>query len=579
MSDISQEGAAKYGRVSTAGQENDSTSLLTQEVRNEGYCRERAYRVVLAEQDVASGFSLDGRNGLERLLEAAKQGHFDVLVFYDLDRLARNDKLQGYLIYRFEEAGVRVESVTQDLNGSAGIFVRAMAAAYAYIEREKIRERTMRGKAARLSDGNAPTWSCDLYGYRTFRPSKEERREHPGLRAHRIVVTEEAEVVQEVYRLVAEGWAFQRIADLLNERGVPSPGVSRMRYKDGRRPLWRASSIAQMVPNPAYKGLTVANRLTRVRYRNPETGKVNPRRQVERPEEEWTIVEGDLTPALISPEEWARANERVPDRRGFRTRNQFRPMLLRGRLVCSECAAPLYADHASKPGRRNYYRCRNAKAGKSGAIYGRGTVGCKVAVPADSTDEWVWGAVEQVLRERDRVAAEIRRRLDRPAPPGLAEESERLATRLREIGAGQQRLLEREGTIAWEVIEERVNALETEKATVRARLTAIEAALAGRQSERVRLEGLEELVRRLGPRLADPDIDTKSLVLDELGVRVLVSRRMQKLEWGLPLPAGDESGWSACLDFSGVGEPSPEQVAETKRLQDEAWLDAYRAGE
>ncbi len=571
--------AAIYKRVSTVGQGDDGTSLVTQEERVRSYCAERGYHVVLAEQDVASGFSLDGRDGLRRLLEAARQGQLDVLVFYDLDRLARNDKLQGFLLYQLDQANVRVESVTQDLNGPAGVFVRALASAYAYLEREAIRERTTRGRNARLAEGNVPTWTCDLYGYQTVRPSKDERRADPSLRAHRVVVEHEAEVVREVYRLVSEGWAFQRVADLLNERAVPSPGATKFRYRDGRRPLWRASTVQQLVPNPAYRGLTVANRHTRVKYTNPATGRVNPKRTVERPESEWTVVPGDLTPALVSEAEWRRANERTGDRSGFRTRNQYRPLLLRGRLFCRECGSLLYADHAGRTGRRSYYRCRNSKAGKANAVYGRGSCTARTVVPADETDAWVWRAVERVLRERDAVAAEIRRRLDRPAAPGLVEERARLTTRLGELAASQQRLLEREGSVPWEVLEERVNSLEAEKATVRTRLAAVETTLAGENGTRARLEGLQELVDRLGPRLAEPDLDTKTLVLEELGVRVVVDRLCQKLEWGLPLPAGDESGWSAYLDFTGAGEPTPEAEAEYKRLQDEAWREALEAGE
>ena len=86
------------------------------------------------------------------------------------------------------------------------------------------------------------------------------------------------------------------------------------------------------------------------------------------------------------------------------------------------------------------------------------------------------------------------------------------------------------------------------------------------------------MVRQFGPHLVDRHLDSGPLVLDELGVRFVVDRLVQKLEWDPPLPAGEESGWDASVDSTGAGEPTPEEDAETKRLQDEAWREAVLAG-
>lgn len=174
--------------------------------------------------------------------------------------------------------------------------------------------------------------------------------------------------------------------------------------------------------------------------------------------------------------------------------------------------------------------------------------------------------------------AEIGRRLDRPAPSGPAEERDRRSARLIEIAESQQRPVEREGSIPSDIIESRVNALEAEEAAVRPRLVAVEPGLARASNGKVRLDNQAELVRRLGPRLADPDFEPQALVLRELGVRVSAGRRVKTLEWGLPLPAGDKSGWTLHVDRTGIGEPTPEQDAETARLSDEARREALDEG-
>ncbi len=176
--------AAVYRRVSTVGQE-DGTSLDTQLEHNNAYCAQRGLSVVLSESDVHSGFDLDGRRGLTRLRDGMRRGEFDVLVVYAVDRLSRNTDHQGILFYEAERAGVLLESVTEDLSGPAGRLMRAVSGILAEFERDKIRARTMAGKAGRLKEGNVPTWTCDLYGYRTVRPTKEERKANPAARSYR----------------------------------------------------------------------------------------------------------------------------------------------------------------------------------------------------------------------------------------------------------------------------------------------------------------------------------------------------------------------------------------------------------
>ena len=131
--------AALYLRVSSDGQV-DGTSLDTQEAGCRAYCAEQGHRIVMVETEAASGGSLE-RPGLDRIRAAIAKGDVDLLVVLDLDRLSRSQNHLGVLFCEIEEThGARVESVTQDLNGQAGLVIRTLAGLLAEMEREKIRK-------------------------------------------------------------------------------------------------------------------------------------------------------------------------------------------------------------------------------------------------------------------------------------------------------------------------------------------------------------------------------------------------------------------------------------------------------
>src|SRR5438067_12368053 len=84
--------AAIYVRVSSPGQEQDGTSLETQEERCRRYAAEHGLAVDVAHvfRDVYSGAVLHERPQLRELRRAARARAFDVVISYAVDRLSRN---------------------------------------------------------------------------------------------------------------------------------------------------------------------------------------------------------------------------------------------------------------------------------------------------------------------------------------------------------------------------------------------------------------------------------------------------------------------------------------------------------
>ena len=159
--------AVVYSRVSTDAQERDGTPLDTQERECVEHSEAAGWDVVECIRDAASGSSLD-RRGIERLRTMLKDGLVDVVIAYSVDRLSRNQNHVGVLLEEVEQAGAHLVFVTENFEDTAvGRFILAARAFIGEVEREKIAERTMRGKPERARNGKIAQGSGKgIYGYR-----------------------------------------------------------------------------------------------------------------------------------------------------------------------------------------------------------------------------------------------------------------------------------------------------------------------------------------------------------------------------------------------------------------------------
>src|SRR5262249_52803474 len=124
------------------------------------------WQVVERIRDTASGFTLD-RPGMDRLRQMLRQSQVNVIVAYAVDRLSRNQNHIGVLFDEVQTAGPRLEIVTEKFEDTAiGRFILAARAFSAEVEREKILERTTRGKTERANAGRMPQGTGKgCYGY------------------------------------------------------------------------------------------------------------------------------------------------------------------------------------------------------------------------------------------------------------------------------------------------------------------------------------------------------------------------------------------------------------------------------
>src|SRR6266511_4280030 len=148
--------AAIYVRVSTTGQEEEGTSLQTQEAACRAYAAERGWTLDEAHvyRETHTGTQLWERPKLTALREAVRRREVNRVACYAIDRLSRDPVHLGVIISEAEHAGAEVEFVSEPLGNSPEDQLIRFVRGYAgKVEHLKITERTIRGKRARALAG------------------------------------------------------------------------------------------------------------------------------------------------------------------------------------------------------------------------------------------------------------------------------------------------------------------------------------------------------------------------------------------------------------------------------------------
>jgi site-specific DNA recombinase len=94
---------------------------------------------------------------MERVRRLTREGSVDIILAYAVDRLARNQTKLAVLLDEVQETDVALECVIEKIEDTPlGKLVMSLRALAAQIEREKIVERTTRGKIERAQSSRIP---------------------------------------------------------------------------------------------------------------------------------------------------------------------------------------------------------------------------------------------------------------------------------------------------------------------------------------------------------------------------------------------------------------------------------------
>lgn len=242
------------------------------------------------------------RKTLLAVLEAARRKEFDVLVVTEIRSVSRRT-VEVFVIYdMLQKYGVRLETISERFEDSAtGHLILSARAFSAEVERENTYARLQRGKKHRLENGNINGHNKAQYGY-VFIDTATEVKAAYALNTAIVYQDKDGKewtepmIVEWITDRYLHGWAIVKIARTLTEWRVPSPGSKKKIHGQPVANVWHPQTIHDILTHRIYIGEVWANRFKRVE--NPKTGKGN---MVERPQEEWILLEG-LAPPILTRE-------------------------------------------------------------------------------------------------------------------------------------------------------------------------------------------------------------------------------------------------------------------------------------
>jgi site-specific DNA recombinase len=442
--------AAIYVRVSTDQQAEKGYSIETQLVA----CRNCACELgaVTIEEFVDDGYSAEfiERPDLTRLRNAVKAKQFDLVVFYDPDRMARNLMHQLIIAEEIDKSGAELRFVVVKYDQSPdGRFMFGIRGLLAELEKEKIKERTMRGKRGKVSKGMIIS-DAKPFGY-TFDPARNNY----------IINESEAELVRMIFDLIVkEKIGTARICKEINSRGIPSPRAKKS---------WIVSTVHKILTNTLYKGIFYS-----MKFRYEKIG-LSQKKRTLRPESEWIPI---AVPAIVDEATWQAAQKQLQANKVFAKRNLKRDYLLNGLVTCAKCGRAMVISHSGCEGQISYYACLSQKS--SSSVYS-GQEPCRSRqIPARLLDEYVFNYLLELYHNPDKIAEHIQ-----TLPK--QKSAQQYTTALEQMNKTEQELLQQRAVVLRWFRQEMLSKsdIESQLSDIKLRLTEIAQLKRTYETERV----------------------------------------------------------------------------------------------
>lgn len=257
------------------------------------------------------------RPDFKRMINDIDLGKVNMVITKDLSRLGRDYIETGEYIEKwFPENNIRYVSVTDgidtfsDNNGNNDIapFKSILNDMYSKDLSKKIRTalHTMQSQGKWVG-GKTP------FGY----------MKDPNDKNKLVICEEEAKIVRKIFEMAYLGQSVGNIKNYLNDNNIPT--AHQLRYNEFT--YWNNRTIKRMLINPAYKGVTIQNKRSRISYKNR---KLRPN-----PEELWFIVENTHEP-IIEAEKFD-SIQKMQIAQNYIRNEKKNFFLLDGLIICYEC--------------------------------------------------------------------------------------------------------------------------------------------------------------------------------------------------------------------------------------------------
>ena len=339
---------ALYPRLSHEDElQGESNSISNQKRILEAYAKQNGFtNLKWYTDDGFSGANFQ-RPGFQSMLADIEAGLVGTVIVKDMSRLGRNYLQVGmYTEMIFPQKNVRFIAINDGVDSAQGD--NDFAPLRNIFNEWLVRDTSKKIRAVKRSKGMSgkPVTSKPVYGYLM---DEDENF---------IIDEEAAPVVRQIYSLCLAGNGPTKIARMLTEQEIPTPGTLEYRrtgrtrrYHPGYECKWAANTVVHILENREYTGCLVNFKTTTQSYKNSKI--------IYNSEDKQAVFENHHE-IIIDKDTW----ERVQELRKQRKRpNRYDEVgLFSGLLFCADCGSVMYQQRYQTDKRRqDCYICGSYK--------------------------------------------------------------------------------------------------------------------------------------------------------------------------------------------------------------------------
>ena len=341
---------ALYPRLSHEDElQGESNSISNQKRILETFAKQNGFTNLRWYTDDGYSGANFQRPGFQAMLADIEAGKVGTVIVKDMSRLGRNYLQVGfYTEMLFPQKGVRFIAVNDNVDSANGGMDNDFTPLRNLFNEWLVRDTSKKIKAVKRSKGMSgkPITSKPVYGYLM---DEDENF---------IIDEEAAPVVRQIYSLCLAGNGPTKIARMLTEQQIPTPGTleyrrtgSTRRYHPGYECKWATNTVVHLLENREYTGCLVNFKTEKPSYKLKHS--------IENPPEKQAVFENHHEP-IIDRETW----ERVQELRKQRKRpNRYDEVgLFSGILFCADCGSVMYQQRYQTDKRKqDCYICGSYK--------------------------------------------------------------------------------------------------------------------------------------------------------------------------------------------------------------------------
>ena len=227
---------AAYCRVSTDQEEQESSyeaqiGYYTEKINSNS---EWQMAGIFADEGI-TGTQAKKRPEFLKMIRLCRQGKIDMILTKSLSRFARNTVDSLKYIRDLKALGIAIVFEKENINTleTDTEMMLTIMSCFAQAESESISKNVSWGVRQSFKSGNVPMQYAKLLGYKKGENGLPE------------IITEEAEIVKDIFRSYLDGMSLRQIADSLNSRGIKTKH---------KQTVWQTEVVKSILVNEKYTG-------------------------------------------------------------------------------------------------------------------------------------------------------------------------------------------------------------------------------------------------------------------------------------------------------------------------------------